>query len=61
MSGDTDVMKLLTKLVNELRSENEMLKGELMKRSMADRMSKGGMSSLSDQISAIESGKVIPR
>lgn len=59
--SDTDVMKLLTKLVNELRSENEMLKGELMKRQLADRMSKGGMSSLADHISAVESGSVIQR
>lgn len=58
---DTDVMKLLTKLVNELREENRMLKSELMKRSMADSMSKGGMSSLASQISAVESGKVIQR
>lgn len=59
--SDTDVMKLLTQLVNELRSENEMLKGELMKRQVADRMSKGGMSSLADQISAVENGRVIQR
>lgn len=31
---DSDVVKLLVQLVRELRSENEMLKGELMKRSM---------------------------
>lgn len=59
--SDTDVTKLLTRLVNELRSENEMLKGELMKRHMAERMSKVDLSTLADQIDAIENGRIIQR
>lgn len=50
---DNDVVKLLTQLVRELRAENEMLKGDLMKRSIR--------SSLADQISAVESGRVVER
>lgn len=65
MGSESETMKLLTILVKELREENTMLKSELMKRSLEQSSRKAktmsNMSSLSNQISDIEDGKVVQR
>lgn len=65
MSSENETMRLLTKMVNELRDENTMLKSELMKRSFENASSKhhtmSNTSSLATQIGDIEAGKVITR
>lgn len=54
--GNTDTMALLTKLVNELKAENELLKQEIFKKQF-----ESSTSSLGKQMADIEAGKVVPR
>lgn len=63
MGSESETMKLLTKMVNELREENKALKSGLMKRSFehATHHVMSNTSSLATQIGDIEAGKVISR
>lgn len=56
MSSQTDTIALLTKLVNELKDENEMLKSEIFKKQF-----ESSNSSFEKQRDDIEAGKVVPR
>lgn len=54
--GNTDTMALLTRMVNELKAENEMLKQEIFKKQF-----ESSTSSLGKQMADVEAGKVVPR
>lgn len=54
--GNTDTMALLTKLVNELKAENELLKSEIFKKQF-----ESSTSGLGKQMADVEAGKVVPR
>jgi len=54
--SNTDTMALLTRMVNELKAENEMLKSQLFTKKY-----EGSVSSLGKHIGDIEDGKVVER
>lgn len=54
--GNTDTMALLTRMVNELKAENEMLKSQIFTKKYET-----ATSSLGKKISDIEAGKVVER
>lgn len=56
MSSQTDTIALLTKLVIELKAENEMLKSDIFTKKY-----EASSSSLGKQISDVEAGKVVER
>lgn len=54
---NTDTMALLTRLVNELKAENEMLKSQIFTKKYEPETRRN--SDLASQIAAIESGNVV--
>lgn len=59
MADKTDTMALLTRLVNELKAENEMLKSQIFTKKYEPETRRN--SDLASQIAAIESGNVVQR
>ena len=54
--GNTDTMALLTRMVNELKAENEMLKSQIF-----TKKNETSTSSLGKHMADIEAGKVVER